>query len=77
MTWQPIESAPKDGTHVLLFLPLLRLQVWIGHFVDTETFDYGKSTRKRQYWSIGSMVMLGVDPAPTHWQPLPAPPVQP
>lgn len=77
MDWQPIETAPRDGTDVLLFLPKLQTGVWVGRFVDSEDFQYGKSVRKRQYWSIGvSLTFLsGDDAKPTHWMPIPEGPV--
>lgn len=73
MKWQLIDTAPKDGTEVVLFIPDAHRKVCIGHFVDTETFDYGKSTRKMQFWSTGNMMgmIINGNPSPTHWAPLP------
>lgn len=76
MTWSPIETAPRDGTAVLLFFPGARNPVQIGSFVDSEDFEYGKSVSKRQYWSTASsFMMFSLDkPKPSYWSHLPAAP---
>jgi hypothetical protein len=58
--WQPIETAPKDGTHVIIFDPSdsrpreAVFDTCYGQWVDPiEAYD--------EY-------------SPTHWMPLPAPP---
>jgi hypothetical protein len=57
--WLPIESAPKDKTMVLLFIPhtiggsVVSAIFQVGKWVDTRTFDYV---------------------TPTHWRPLPPAP---
>jgi Lar family restriction alleviation protein len=71
--WMPIESAPRDGTRVLIYQQ--------------------KNTKQRKYWGVFIGFLHtpgnGKDPpfwecegssqrlSPTHWQPLPAPPMQP
>lgn len=58
--WQPIETAPKDGTEILAY--------WEGHMdvmswdQDMENFtdDLGYTVRGNRQ--------------PSHWQPLPEPP---
>ena len=59
--WQPIASAPKDGTKVLLYWP---------HWSGVAVIGYNADRR----WI--SMVKLSdeQDPGPTHWRPLPLPP---
>ena len=61
--WRDIESAPKDGTKVLLYWP---------HWSGVAVIGYNADHR----WI--SMVKLSdeQDPGPTHWQPLPSPPAQ-
>lgn len=60
MDWQPISTAPKDGTTVLLFAAKARYRVVAGKWVE----------RWSQWQSQpGSWQM-----SPTHWMPLPAPP---
>ena len=80
--WQPIESAPKDGTEVLLFTdseamvredvvlhrrlgiePFVAIQ--IGYWEDAVNAPLRKEAAGWRALKIG---------APTHWQPLPAPP---
>ena len=62
--WQPIETAPKDGTVVLIFEPSrekwkINSAYWPNHW------------HKPCFLSAGQGVML--DKA-THWMPLPEPP---
>jgi hypothetical protein len=61
--WQPIETAPKDGTRVLTFGP---------DRIVTAYFDPGVRGHEREFpagWR-GAF-------EPTHWMPLPAPPEAP
>jgi|APMI01.1.fsa_nt_gi hypothetical protein len=75
MHWQPIETAPKDGTDVLLFFPECNRHVWLGSYDVFETLLNGITQNTHEGWSIG---MLGANAAerkePTHWMPLPDPP---
>jgi hypothetical protein len=57
--WRPIETAPKDGTEVLVYVHRRMGPLFMG-----ATNSTGK-----QWWSRN----LG-DVKPTHWMPLPAPP---
>lgn len=61
MDWQPIESAPRDGTTVLLFAP--------GWDAPKTGWTYGKDE-----WQDCPYSVARADYAPTHWQPLPPPP---
>lgn len=57
--WQPIATAPKDGTEVLGYLPVAkkaRVVLW------------------RRHWEQWQMVPGYYAAKPTHWQPLPKPP---
>lgn len=69
MDWKPIESAPKDGRRVLLYVPWRE---------DEPDIISG-------YWSASVWVLPGawiaeknrsdtVEYPATHWQPLPLPP---
>ena len=60
MSWQPIETAPKDGTEVLLCEPLSGGY----HFIVVGAFW------RQLDWITGG----GRQVDPTHWMPLPAPP---
>lgn len=58
--WQPIETAPKDGTDFLAFVPFRKTHhVMVGAFVPSGHFSSWPGR-----W----------DYKPTHWQPLPEPP---
>ncbi|ASP95297.1 DUF551 domain-containing protein [Sinorhizobium meliloti] len=62
--WEPIDSAPRDWTDVLLFDPAYphdHRTVFEGYF-DAET----------EAWLSAE----GETVSPTHWQPLPEPPAQ-
>jgi hypothetical protein len=73
--WQPIATAPKDGTTILLYWPHYPEEqsgvVWLGrwkqndrlakaYFSDTCEWDDFELSEPRH--------------APSHWQPLPPPP---
>jgi hypothetical protein len=70
MMWKPIETAPKDGTRVLLFFPVFgtsprqELGKW-------ETQKHNK--KPAPYWSGDCESVYGVNwyraYQPTHWQP--------
>lgn len=76
MTWQEIETAPKDGTAVLLWDADLEdaphYEPVIGHFVDFESVG-GAPDGYHSGWydNVSGRVEL----RPTHWMPLPDPPV--
>jgi hypothetical protein len=58
--WQPISTAPKDGTEVLVYVPRRLGPLFAG----------ASNTTGIQWWSRN----LG-DVQPSHWMPLPAPPI--
>lgn len=64
--WQPIETAPKDGTRILAFFPIIN-----SYKILTIEFI-------RHRWYICpydcEFEMTGGDP--THWMPLPNPPIR-
>ena len=65
--WQPIETAPKDGTKV---------DMWRVHYRTPDVFW----SNGEDWWCVDGKFMqsdpvpLGTSPEPTHWQPLPEPP---
>ena len=68
--WLPIESAPRDGTRVLVYRP--------GYDVAVVRWDSDRyAKRPRPLWE-DDRAYLGRtwcrETPPTHWQPLPAPP---
>lgn len=71
-TWQPIETAPKDGTYVLLFYPDYRKKVWVGSYYNNETYCHGKLRNKSEGWNNGAdRLALIKESLPTHWMHLP------
>lgn len=62
--WQPMETAPRDGTSVLVCTPrTMHVVYWIEKDIE--------------YWHVtdnkhGPFPLRG--PSPTHWMPLPEPP---
>ena len=71
MDWQPIETAPKDGTSILLLIE----DVAIEGYWEVPTYASGKP-----YWYVPSVSSHGCgccpsdNEEPTHWMPLPAKP---
>jgi hypothetical protein len=78
MTWQPIETAPKDGTHILLFDPEADYdsswndyegrylpRIAVAHW---KPYPNGYGGWKGYYSGIDAIEN------PTHWMPLPEPP---
>ena len=69
MTWQPIETAPRDGARVLVRVASsvwIRAEIGLWHddvwVRDNPPGSYG---RRRSVWET-------ILPQPTHWQPLPS-----
>ena len=69
MEWQPIETAPKDGTHILGF----GSGAWTPNGC-AETFS-GVDYFGNPYWVLCIRNDAESDYwEPTHWMPIPAPP---
>lgn len=70
MTWQPIETAPKDETPVLLWCP----QSW-----DTRGVRVGFWSEQYEDWfdsDAASISIFAIYSIITHWMPLPPPPTE-
>ena len=75
--WQPIETAPKDGTDIIGYIPSDNM--WGGvmglkwHEPQTKKWD-GREIIIDGYWckSVSTQSVCN----PTHWMPLPTPPTQ-
>ncbi len=67
--WQPIETAPKDGAEVFLWLPSPYNRIEKARWFDLwENWQLGEfPDHSDEYCGIGSAL-------PTHWMPLPAAP---
>lgn len=71
--WQPIETAPKDGTRILTF-----------NLTPCEDADTRRTTIEKaisvSYWVFGGWMEYPANPRfiegqkHTHWMPLPEPP---
>ena len=72
--WRPIETAPKDGTAVLVYPP-----IWGGRTCSTAKYNEDQYSKKpRPYWdrddAMGKVTYCR-DTPPTHWMPQPATPL--
>jgi hypothetical protein len=63
--WQPIETAPKDGTEILAYSPRDYAGIFKTAWRPTDCPGWG---------SIDSCCAYYVDMEATHWMPLPEPP---
>ena len=67
MDWQPIETAPRDGTMIYAINATTRsLFIGYGYLARYQDGRFG--------FAMKSGATMPVDPQPTHWMPLPAPP---
>lgn len=77
--WQPIETAPKDGTRILIKIKSGKQQVvrWERYGMHSywTIYSHADSWINRLF-SKGEKVqlVLNEDTLPTHWMPLPEPP---
>jgi len=70
--WQPIDTAPKDGTNILM---------WNGDEIQVCSWHCpGIFDNDRFYWAHGDILNKYNSKqelyAPTYWQPLPEPPTE-
>ena len=74
MEWQPIETAPKDRTHILVYFGTMG--IWQVSWTEPASCDW-------EIWCTddnkhGPYALRGYNDtgprAPTHWMPLPEPP---
>lgn len=84
MKWQPISTAPKDGTEVLVYLEVAEVPVvHLAWYNSREEWDYSgqycggwDSLEDWEGWwsytegSVGQSKLEGYK-APTHWMPMP------
>lgn len=66
--WQPIETAPKDGTHVLIYVPGSRRLVCEAWWA----MPYEAAPAAQCWWQTADYRVLPEHAA--HWMPLPEPP---
>lgn len=65
--WQPIATAPRDGTELLLSNGK---RVWVGYWLEEAVYSFGKLVRERNGWRSY------LAPEPTLWMPIPALPLE-
>lgn len=71
--WQPIETAPRDGTYVLLYLPnKYGWEYSVGRYCSDEAARSPRPFWIRSDWAMGDSRRH----TPTHWKPL-TPPEEP
>jgi hypothetical protein len=76
--WQPIETAPKDRTLILLFDPEAIAAIPYDADADISVTHpifvgfWSHATCGRDYWNLAHY--SGYSFEPTHWMPLPGPP---
>jgi len=81
MEWQPIETAPRDGTSILIhnnYAPGLENKVashcWCGNTLVAEWWEDEDGNNGEWVVYIGLVQEPRVQFEPTHWMPLPPPP---
>jgi hypothetical protein len=67
--WRPLETAPKDGTPVLVFRE--DAGVFTAHYAAAVDFVKDGDCEP-QWWTIDGQDLMA--DLPTHWMPLPEPP---
>lgn len=75
--WRDIESAPKDGTRVLLWSSTsggVWWGYWAVHGANWQPTDTGEDGWTSGAVNYSAELVVYIDP--THWRPLPAPPLQ-
>jgi hypothetical protein len=75
--WRPIETAPKDGTYVLLFFPSRPISDTFTGIVRSGCWGYVEDDDDSDGWyehPEDDMTQRAGDGLPTHWMPLPDPP---
>ena len=68
MNWQPIETAPKDGTQILAFCPDEEPTCVVVEWLSDDHWSG---------WVFTDEVLSDISPEgpnPTNWMPLPSPP---
>lgn len=82
--WQPIKTAPRDGTQVLLWAEAWEMTwgIQIGYFMQPEecwataegTVDDNDEDFDPHAEVFDESILEDLNTGPTHWMPLPIPP---
>lgn len=77
MKWQPINTAPKDGTEILVaFTAFVEWNVCIARYIRTNEWIPKDSQTKDGWWglnSIPALFLLEGSRKPRFWCPMPEP----
>lgn len=87
--WQPIDSAPRDGTEIILAIPKMASGLHYGYWVHIGWWNDAESFFKWRFFDSFNLTPsgccdredddmvkvngIGAD-GPSHWLPLPSPP---
>lgn len=79
MNWQPIETAPKDGTFVLVWRGSNDSRRWppvvVAQYQEEKTFTWEGGNKKNVHLKEWRAASTGMSVGqPTHWMPLPPDP---
>lgn len=81
--WQGIESAPRDGTKVILSADNTKHPSWPSWYIEKGYWEVNRwmitNNGDYEYGGYGNDYICGDScnyPKPTHWMPLPPPPVE-
>lgn len=77
MTWKPFDTAPEDGTEILVYRPDAGVfMAWFISPADAMRMEnaFGDDL-VASWWSSDGVNQLVGSETPTHWMPLPAAPV--
>lgn len=67
MNWRPIETAPRDGTKILLYMKIGLM--YVGSYSKGQIYFH--IDPENYHWRSVCCDRYG---GPTHWMPLPSPP---
>jgi hypothetical protein len=75
MTWQPIETAPKDGSEIIVHT-VHEADEYMDRFIAVQIafWDRGHDSSDPMWARPAAWVLQKIGD-PTHWMPLPEPPV--
>lgn len=67
--WQTMDTAPKDGTNVLLYVPGMEPPIRTGRYWLHEDFRHGRLHYRHEGWQADGLMTM--DAKPAAWMPEP------